>query len=48
MVCTPFRALYGYLPPTLLSYVPGTSGNLAVDSQLWDRTTIISLLKEHL
>jgi hypothetical protein len=45
---TPFEALYGYPPPTLLSYVPGTAANLAVDSQLRDRSTTISLLKEHL
>jgi hypothetical protein len=45
---TPFEALYGYPPPTLLSYVPGTAANMAVDSQLRDRTATISLLKEHL
>jgi hypothetical protein len=45
---TPFEAFYGYFLPTLLSYVPGTSANLAVDSQLRDCTTTISLLKEHL
>jgi len=45
---TSFEALYGYPPPTLLFYVPGTAANLAVDSQLRDRTTTISLLREHL
>jgi hypothetical protein len=45
---TPFEAVYGYAPPALLSYVPGTSANLAVDSQLRDRTTVLTLLKEHL
>jgi hypothetical protein len=45
---TPFEAVYGYPPPSLLSYVPGTSANTVVDSQLRDRTTIITLLKEHL
>jgi hypothetical protein len=45
---TPFEAVYGYSPPTLLSYVPGTSTNLAMDSQLKDRNTIVNLLKEHL
>jgi hypothetical protein len=44
----PFEAVYRYAPPTLLSYVPGTSANQAVDSLLWDRTSLISLLKEHL
>jgi hypothetical protein len=40
--------VYGYSPPSLLSYVPGTSANLAVDTQLQDRNVIINLLKEHL
>jgi len=45
---TPFDAVYGYPPPPLLSYVPGTSANLAVDDLLKDRSTTISLLKENL
>jgi len=45
---TPFEAVYGYAPPSLLSYVPGTSANLAVDTQLRDRTKVLTLLKEHL
>jgi hypothetical protein len=45
---TPFEAVYGYAPPSLLSYVPGTSANLAVDTQLRDRTTVLTLLKGHL
>jgi hypothetical protein len=45
---TPFEAVYGYPPPTLLSYIPRTSANLAIDSQLQDRTSVVSLLKEHL
>lgn len=45
---TPFEAVYGYSPPSLLSYVPGTSANLAVDTQLIDRNTLIGILKEHL
>lgn len=45
---TPFEAVYGYSPPTLLSYIPGTTANLAVDTQLRDRNKIINLLKEHL
>jgi hypothetical protein len=45
---TPFEAVYGYPPPPLLSYVPGTSANLAVDDLLKDRGTTISLLKENL
>jgi hypothetical protein len=45
---TPFEVVYGYTPLTLLSYVLGTSANLAMDSQLRDRTTMLDLLKEHL
>jgi hypothetical protein len=45
---TPFEAVYSYAPPSLLSYVPGTSANLAVDSQLKDRNSMVNLLKEHL
>jgi len=45
---TPFEAVYGYSPPSLLSYVPSTSANLAVDTQIRDRNVIINLLKEHL
>jgi hypothetical protein len=45
---TPFEVVYGYPPPSLLSYVPGTSANLAVDTQLQDLNVIINLLKEHL
>jgi hypothetical protein len=45
---TPFEAVYGYPPPPFLSYVPGTSANLAVDDLLKDCSTTISLLKENL
>jgi hypothetical protein len=45
---TLFEAMYGYSPPYLLSYVPGTSTNIVVDTQLRDHNTIINLLKEHL
>jgi hypothetical protein len=44
----PCEAVYGYAPPTLLSYILGTSANQAVDSLLRDRTSLIFLLKEHL
>jgi hypothetical protein len=45
---TPFKAVYGYLPPPLLSYVPGTSTNLAADDILKDRNSTINLLMENL
>lgn len=30
----PFEALYGYLPPKILTYVLGTTSNETVDSML--------------
>jgi transposase InsO family protein len=45
---TPFEALYGYPPPVLLSYVPGTTANMAVDNILQDRNSTINLFKEQL
>lgn len=45
---TPFEAVYGYFLPSLLSYVPSTSANLAMDTQLRDRNRLLSFLKEHL
>jgi hypothetical protein len=45
---TSFEAVYSYKPPALLFYVSGTSANLAVDSFLRDRTTVLTFLKEHL
>lgn len=40
--------MYGYAPPSLLSYVPGTSANLVVDAQLKDRNSIVNILEDHL
>ncbi len=31
---TPFEALYGYEPPTILDYIPGTTKVVAVDEYL--------------
>jgi hypothetical protein len=45
---SPFEVVCGYPPPSLLSYVPGTSTNLVVNIQLKDRSSVITLLKEHL
>lgn len=44
----PFEALYGYSPPQLLFYVPGTSANNTVDQTLQTKYQIIKLLKENL
>ena len=45
---TPFEALYGYPPPKLGDYVPGTIRVAAVDSLLQDRQQLFSLLKYNL
>ncbi|GMI66177.1 hypothetical protein HRI_000287000 [Hibiscus trionum] len=45
---TPFRALYGRDPPTLLSYVEGGSLNPQVDTVLQDRDAILKELKHNL
>ena len=45
---TPFQALYGYPPPMLLSYVPGTSANQTVDQTLQSKDQILKVLKENL
>ncbi|XP_042954524.1 uncharacterized protein LOC122290915 [Carya illinoinensis] len=43
-----FEALYGYLPPRLVSYVAGTSINLAVDQQLRSREQLWLMLRKNL
>ena len=45
---TPFEALYGYPPPRLLDYIPGTTKVEAVDAQLKSRQELFSLLKSNL
>lgn len=45
--CTPFKAVYGYTPPSLLSYAPGMTANMAVDNQLRDLNSLITLQKEN-
>lgn len=45
---TPFEAMYGHPPPTLLSYVPGTISNATADQVLRSRDQIIQLLKSNL
>lgn len=45
---SPFGALYGYAPPQLLSNVPRSSNNEAVDPNLRTRDHIKSILKENL
>lgn len=45
---SPFEVLYEYTPPTLLSYIPGTSNNEAVDQLLIDRENVLTLLEQNL
>ncbi|XP_042972694.1 uncharacterized protein LOC122304486 [Carya illinoinensis] len=45
---TPFEALYGYPPPNLLAYVPGTSSNDVVDNQLRSREELLILLRDNM
>jgi hypothetical protein len=45
---TPFEAVYGVPPPTLLMYVPGTSNVQAVDGYLRNRDAILCELRKNL
>lgn len=45
---TPFEAVYGYPPPTVTSYVPGSTSVHAVDSALQDRDTLLKQLRHNL
>jgi hypothetical protein len=45
---THFEAMYGYSPPRLLTYMPGTTKLAAVENQLQSREQILQLLKENL
>jgi hypothetical protein len=45
---TPFEAVYGRLPPRLLTYIPGTTKVAAVDEVLKSREEILALLQYNL
>jgi hypothetical protein len=45
---SPFEALYGYPPPTLMEYIPDTNKVEAVEDHLSQRQQAISLLKTNL
>jgi hypothetical protein len=45
---TPFEAVYGHKPPSVLSYLPGASKVQAVDQILTVREAILRTLKENL
>ena len=48
MKLSPFKALYGYLAPKLLSYIPGIARVDALDSLLCQRQAVLDTLKVHL
>lgn len=45
---TPFQAVYGYPPPTVVSYLPGSSPVHQVDVSLRNRDIILNQLKENI
>ena len=45
---TPFETLFGYPPPKLLDYIPGTTKIDSVDVQLRTRQQLLALLKQNL
>ena len=45
---TPFEALYGFAPPKLQSYIPGTTRVDALDSLLCQREAVLTTLRSHL
>jgi len=45
---TPFQAMYGYLPPRLLSYLLGTTKLAVVEDQLKTRDELLIVLKQNL
>jgi hypothetical protein len=45
---TPFEVVYGQKPPSVLSYLPGTSKVQVVDQTLTVREDILRTLKENL
>lgn len=45
---SPFEALYGQLPPSIQTYIFGTSQIASLDESLQQRQQILSTLKHHL
>ena len=45
---TPFQALYGYEPPTVKSYLPGSTAVATVDQDLRSRDELLTTLKKNL
>ena len=45
---TPYEAVYGQQPPSILTYLPGSSKVQAVDNLLQNRDAILTTLKDNL
>lgn len=45
---TPFQAVYGYPPPAISTYLPGSTAVASVDKQLKDRDSLLTSLKSHM
>ncbi|XP_024172101.1 uncharacterized protein LOC112178137 [Rosa chinensis] len=45
---TPFQALYGYPPPSIIPYFPGSTSVAAVDQRLISRDTLLATLRRNL
>jgi hypothetical protein len=45
---SPFEALYGYLPPRLIEFVPGLTRVAAVEDLLEHREQVVGLLEHNL
>lgn len=45
---TPFQALYGREPPTLIKYENGLTSNAKLEGKMKERDAMIELIKEHL
>ena len=45
---SPFEALYGYQPPSITAYLPGSTSVAQVDQQLKDRDELLTILRKNL
>ncbi|KAL6182484.1 hypothetical protein ACLB2K_043903 [Fragaria x ananassa] len=45
---SPFQALYGYQPPSVVPYLPGSTTVEKVDKQLRNRDELLALLKRNI
>ena len=45
---SPFEALYGYQPPSIIPYLSGSTSVAQVDQQLKDRDALLVILKQNL